>query len=338
MAALYRVLWFFLMVLVMAPAFIFAGSIDGITYGEALGVTNHYMDSMLPFPDAMAEFLTPAVTFFGQHLPASSSVAVLAGEMLWEHIGVILTFGFFSLVQPPFYKEVQKKYGEVDSTQYVGGLRAMPFYRAAGILITFWIVMEVIFGFVRNPLADRWTGSVELVTLSKTKKLDATMTFEMVDPGFVMDRRPDVRTPGVRITYDGPDADILRKMKINEELFAKPERWKFTDGFCKLRVETNSGWNFSSYLGGPSLHMYKLRYMTEPKDPCDTFELGVVGFGDLDFKIIRPGQGQYSMSGENLKDVVHVSLKRDSRVSFIQRIAMRIRFPWWDDKPTFQKG
>jgi hypothetical protein len=115
------------MILVMAPAFIFAGSVDGITYGEALSVTYHYMDRMLPFPDAMAEFLAPTVAFFAQHLPASSSVAVMAGEMLWEHIGVILTFGFFSLVQPPFYKEVQQKYGEVDSSNYVGGLRSMPF-------------------------------------------------------------------------------------------------------------------------------------------------------------------------------------------------------------------
>ena len=35
MAALYRVGWFFLMVLVMAPAFIMAGSVDGITFREA---------------------------------------------------------------------------------------------------------------------------------------------------------------------------------------------------------------------------------------------------------------------------------------------------------------
>ena len=337
MAALYRVVWFFLMILVMVPAFIFAGSVDGITHTEAMDVTYHYMDSMLPFPDAMAAFLAPAVVFVSQLLPASSAVAVLAGEMIWEHIGVFLTFAFFALVQPPFYKQVQAKYGEVESSKAIGGRRSIPFPRAAGILLTFWVVMEVIFGLVRNPLADRWTGSVELVTLSKTKKLDATMTFEMVDPGFLMDRRPDVRTPGIRITYDGPDADILRKMKISEELFAKPDRWKFTDGFCKLHIENKNGWQYSSYLGGPSLHMYALRYMTQPKDPCDTFELGVVDFGDLDFKIIRPGQGQYSLSGENLKDVVHVSLERDSRVSFIQRIVMRMRFPWWSDNPTFQK-
>ncbi|MNP27466.1 hypothetical protein D3C76_1203780 [compost metagenome] len=75
-----------------------------------------YMRSMLHFPDAMVEFLTPAVAFVSQLLPASSSVAVLAGEMLWEHIGVIATFIFFASVRPPFYAEVERKFGAQEQT------------------------------------------------------------------------------------------------------------------------------------------------------------------------------------------------------------------------------
>jgi hypothetical protein len=198
--------------------------------------------------------------------------------------------------------------------------------------------MEVIFGFIRNPLDDRWVGKVELVTLSKVRPLDATMTFEMLDPGFVMNRREDVDRAGIRITYDGPDADLLRKMDIKPELFASPERWKFSQGYCNLHIEKKFGWQGTSYLGGPEVHMYALRYMTEKKDPCDTFELGVIDFNHLDFKILRQGEGQYSMSGVNLKDMVHVSLERDSRVSPIQRLIMRMRFGSWIEHPTFQKG
>lgn len=205
--------------------------------------------------------------------------------------------------------------------------------QAFGGLIAFWVIMEVIFGFVRNPLDDRWVGKVELTTISKVKPLDATMTFEMLDPGFVMNRRRDVEHPGVRITYEGPDADVLRKMDIKPELFASPERWKFSQGYCSMHIEQKLGWQ-----GFDSEHMYMLRYMTEKNDPCDTFELGVIDFNHLDFKIIRRGEGQYSLGGINLKDVVHVSLERDSRVSFIQRLAMRMKFPWWRDAPTFQKG
>jgi hypothetical protein len=105
-----------LMILVMAPAFIFAGAVDGITHVEAKMVVYGYMQSMLPFPDAMAWFLAPVVAFVAQLLPASSSVAVFAGEMIWEHIGVILTFIFFASVRPPFYAEVERKFRAQEQT------------------------------------------------------------------------------------------------------------------------------------------------------------------------------------------------------------------------------
>lgn len=210
--------------------------------------------------------------------------------------------------------------------------------QAFGGLIAFLVLIEICFGIARNPLDDRWVGKVELVTLSKSKPLDATMTYEMLDPGFVMNRRRDIDLPGIRVTYDGPDAEVLRKMDIKDVLFANPDRWKFSQGYCKLHIEQKLGWQGNSYLGGPSEHMYMLRYMTEKNDPCDTFELGVIDFNHLDFKIIRHGEGQYSSAGINLKDMIHVSLERDSRVSLIQRIVMRMKFPWWRDHPTFQHG
>jgi hypothetical protein len=216
-------------------------------------------------------------------------------------------------------------------------MKARTFGQAFGGLVVFWVLMDIIFGFVRNPLDDRWVGKVELVTISKVKPLDATMTLEMLDPGFVMSRRPDVDRPGVRITYEGPDAHVLRKMNIKPELFASPDRWKFSQGYCNFHIEKKLAWQGTSYLGGPEVHMYAMRYQTGPKDPCETFELGVVDFNHLDFKILRQGEGQYSMNGINLKDMVHVSLERDSRVSLIQRMVMRMRFGSWLENPTFKK-
>jgi hypothetical protein len=216
-------------------------------------------------------------------------------------------------------------------------MKIRSFSTAAAVVVTVLVVIEIFLGFARNPLDDRWVGKVELVTISKVKPLDVTMTYEMLDPGFVMNIRPDVTRPGVRITYEGPDADVLRKMNIKPELFASPDRWKFSQGYCNLHVEKKLAWQGTSYLGGPEVNMYAMRYQTEPKDPCETYELGVVDFNHLDFKILRPGEGQYSMNGISLKDMVHVSLERDSRVSFIQRMVMRMRFGWWLEQPTFQK-
>lgn len=92
------------MVLVMAPAFILAGFVEGVGFEEAMVVSTNGMQQTMGFPYEMANFLSPVVAFVAQLLPASSSLAVLAGEMLWEYIGVILTFIFFALVMPPTFK------------------------------------------------------------------------------------------------------------------------------------------------------------------------------------------------------------------------------------------
>lgn len=101
---LYRVVWFLLMVLVMAPAFIFASNVEGISYVEAQSVVLKYLQSIIHLPYAVALPMSPVVAFVAQLLPATSSLAVMAGEMLWEHVGVIFTFIFFGLVQPPMFK------------------------------------------------------------------------------------------------------------------------------------------------------------------------------------------------------------------------------------------
>ncbi|WP_408601308.1 hypothetical protein [Pseudomonas sp. PLMAX] len=104
MGILYRVVWFLAMVLVMAPSFILAGFVDGLSYREAMKVSLMNMQNMMLFPYEMAQFLKPVVAFVAQLLPASSSLAVMAGEMLLPHAGVILAFLFFALVQPPIFK------------------------------------------------------------------------------------------------------------------------------------------------------------------------------------------------------------------------------------------
>lgn len=104
MGILYRVVWFLAMVLVMAPSFILAGFVDGISYREAMKVSLLNMQNMMGFPYELAQFLKPVVAFVAQILPASSSLAVMAGEMLLPHAGVILAFLFFVLVRPPVFK------------------------------------------------------------------------------------------------------------------------------------------------------------------------------------------------------------------------------------------
>jgi hypothetical protein len=109
MVALYRLVWLALMILVMAPAFIYAGSVDGLTFREADWVIAEAMHNQYSIPWGMTVAWGPVVAFVAQLLPASSFVAVLGGEMIWEHLGVIFTFLFFASVRPPVFSWMLSK-------------------------------------------------------------------------------------------------------------------------------------------------------------------------------------------------------------------------------------
>lgn len=98
------------MILVVAPGFMMAGHVDGITYTEACSVVMENMHSWFSMPWEIAALLSPVVAFAAQLFPASSAIAVMSGEMIWEHLGVILAFLFFATIKPPFYAQIQKKY------------------------------------------------------------------------------------------------------------------------------------------------------------------------------------------------------------------------------------
>lgn len=98
------------MIVVVAPGFIMAGQVDGISYTEATGVVMQNLHYWFSIPWGVASILSPVVAFVAQLFPASSAVAVMAGEMVWEHLGVILTILFFATIEPPFYARVQQKY------------------------------------------------------------------------------------------------------------------------------------------------------------------------------------------------------------------------------------
>ncbi len=117
MSALYRLVWFFAMVLVMAPAFIMSSFVDGLSYSEGTVVAFEGMASVMFFPYELASFLAPAVTVVGQLLPASSSFAVTVGEMIWEHIGVIMTFLFFAFVRAPFIDNIDARFNAQGRTK-----------------------------------------------------------------------------------------------------------------------------------------------------------------------------------------------------------------------------
>lgn len=104
MMAAYRVVWFFLMVLIFAPGFIFASSAEGIEFWELVEYVGYELHESMFFPAILAEFLAYPVALVAVVLPGSSSVAPLLGEMIWEGVGLVFTVIFFMLIDPPFYR------------------------------------------------------------------------------------------------------------------------------------------------------------------------------------------------------------------------------------------
>lgn len=213
-------------------------------------------------------------------------------------------------------------------------MKSRTFKQALCMLLAFWFCVEVYWGFSRSPIDDRWTGEVSVVNVFKPAKIDATMTMDVVVPGHVMDRRPDVYAPGARFSFEGPQADVLQKLGIRDSFFDNPERWKFSQGFCALKFEKHRGSGGSLINGREGIRQRAILVYEPDTKNCFSFEIGVVDFNHIEFIIEQPGTDTYSLGGKSLKNVIHVELKRDSRVSFIQRLVMRARFSSWLDKPS----
>jgi len=118
--AIYRLTWFALMILVMAPAFFYAGFVDGITYREAQAVVAQSMTGEYLLPWSIATVWCGPVAFVAQLLPASSLVAVMGFQMVWEHLGIVVALFFFATVRPPVFSWMRSKTDKEANALLVG--------------------------------------------------------------------------------------------------------------------------------------------------------------------------------------------------------------------------
>jgi hypothetical protein len=201
------------------------------------------------------------------------------------------------------------------------------FSSAAAILVAFWVLSDIVFGFVRNPLDDQFTGSVGIVNRLTIEHIDATMTLDMLEKGFMINTRPDIYNTGVRLTFDGKDAATLTAMGLPNNFVESEDRWKYHQGFCELNgVRTNPQ---SNGLNPENWHTQRaLLTFTSSGEGCMAFNVAITDFDHIEFSTYQPGLVS--------KNVVYASLERDSRLSLIQRTIMRMRFDSWvRDNPIF---
>lgn len=210
-------------------------------------------------------------------------------------------------------------------------MKLRKFGSAVAILIAFWVLSDIVLGFVRNPLDDQFTGSVGIINGSKIANVDATMTLDMLEKGFTINRRPGIYNTGVRLTFEGKDAATLTALGLPNKFVENEDSWQYKQGFCELNgVKTDSA-GAGLNPENRKMHHGELTF-TSSTEGCMPFIVALTDFDHIEFATYQRG---YEFDRKN---VVYASLERDSRVSFIQRTIMRMRFDSWvSNNPVFGK-
>jgi hypothetical protein len=239
--------------------------------------------------------------------------------MIWQGIGIIATVIAFIKIAPPFNSD---KSNAIKETKFSNAIK---------FLVVYWICAEGILGFVRDPIADTYTGNVYLVTNKDghtyNTPLKAKLKLDVVDNGYVFDRRPGVTGDGIRMEFTGDDLEVLKRYGIPAEMINGDGRdMAFAESFCqisKVGVE-----KYGNYFGG-SLGDYTLSrasyaaafHLGFGKPQPGVINCGKAHLGVLDFNKL-----QFAMDDLNPDGYIFADLRRDSHISFVQRMVMSARF------------
>ncbi len=215
-------------------------------------------------------------------------------------------------------------------------LRRKSFAKFFGFMVVFWIVGEILLGFVRSPFADTYTGNVYLVDVTKgykqLKPLNAQVSLDIIDKGFIYDRVEHVSKAALRINFTGDGSADLKKLGIDPLLINSENPH---GGLCNVR--TSEARKHASFFAGmkTELNDLEMRYISAHDmkfhnnmrdDPdCKSVHIGTVRFDNVQIAI------------DSLSDsyFIFADLKRDSHIGFVQRMIMKLRFSPEKDWPKF---
>jgi hypothetical protein len=207
------------------------------------------------------------------------------------------------------------------------------------LLIVFWIAAELLFPFVRDPIADTYRGDVFVVTSKNGQQvvtpLQAKLKLDVVDKGYIFDRRPGVTSDGVRLEFSGGDLDILARYGIPTQMINPNGEFRpFAQAFCATKpavVEkfapffAGSKAGYEGYLTNYA-NAFHLTFMNMPGDMnCGSGHLGIIDFDNVQFALDKTSPHGYIVA----------NLTRDSHISFVQRMIMKLRFDRQTMKTTF---
>ncbi|AYN11773.1 hypothetical protein [Pseudomonas putida] len=203
------------------------------------------------------------------------------------------------------------------------------FKQAMKFLIPFWIVGEVALGLIREPLGDKYTGEVYVVTekngFPKPVPLKAKLDAYLMDGAALYG---NLGTGSIRLIFSGDDLDTLKKAGIDPAFLG--ENTKSACSPYKSRTTKNREFfagHDNSYDGWLTSYSYAfdLAFRNAPDTPnCHEMHVGIIDFDNI----------QIAVSGLNSSSFVFASLTRDSEIGFVQRMLMKLRYDR-NDLPKF---
>jgi hypothetical protein len=322
----YRSIWFMFMVLVFAPAWFLASSVEGISFGLAVDVVHAGLEGLY-FPGWLASLVSYPVTAMATLIPGSSRSAYWAVYMVFSSFSVVIFFVYFMLVEPPNYRrmkfEADPLWEEKLLVKYPvpSKLRPVSFSSMIVFLILSSLFGEVVSGYNRDPLADTYVGSIYLIDKNRNETpLRATIKLDMIDPGYIYDRKPGVNTRSWHIEFSGEDLPMLKSIGIDEKFFKGNVDF---DGYGSVVCSASIGtaqYYVPSFLGGTIL-LIRNHYVNAP-DRYSDYKCPE----NMHFGLENLNQGHFAIADISKKYIIAAKIERDSRFSWIQRKIMEYRY------------
>lgn len=320
----WRALWGVFMLLVVFPAWIFAGVVEGSGLRASVGLVFAALQGSFPFlPEIVNSCLSWPVAIVAKLIPSSTTWPFFAVGVLGGGFMMIVFAIFFVNRRFPYYNEVKLKIDpnwEYKANEHVivqAAIRSGSF----STLIVFFVITGLVGSFfvlpnIRLTVADKWNGKVSLVDASgKLYPMDVQLSLDFVDPGKIVDYRPGMSRETLLLKFSGNDVDKLRASGVSDSLFEnKLSTTTLGQKVCTINKASVVA-DAQGFLSIAAHNVRRYSFVTEDANywsdgGCPTsMHLGVVDFENAEFAINNLG-GKYW---------IYAKLKRDSRWGWIER-------------------
>jgi hypothetical protein len=326
--ALYRVSWFVFMVMVFAPAWMYASSVEGVDFSMALWIVKKQL-AYVACPPGLAEFLSYPITLLATVIPGSSRFALFPVLSVFGGLSIFVAFIYFAIVQPPFYRALKFKldpqWEEKEDAKWI----VKPKYRfrvtfrgMVKLILISSLIGEVIFGFLRPPTADSFVGKVYLLNRHQVEvPLDVTLKLDILSPGVVFDVKPNVSNRSVYMKFEGKDLATLQKLGIDPKFFGDAVD---KDGYGSVLCDAAQGGRTYNTAGFSPFHSLVVNEYYENTQGYDHENVRCpkdIRFGMEDFNV-----GQFAISDISKDYIIVADMTRKSRWSPLQQWIMEKRY------------